>query len=228
MKKFNNVFCKRFGYFNVYVIKGAKGDILIDTGFIGIKRKLKKWLDKFDIKLIILTHAHVDHIWNVAYIKSLYDCEVALGIDDIENLDNTKIITKPYSNKFQLWSKIMSWGMKKFKQAPFEVDYLLRDNDVIDRYGIKLKIISLPGHTNGSIGILYDNYLFCGDALVNRKLKMVEIAYQNQDNMRAEKSVHKILEHRPNLIFMGHDKEAKLEKLENLIKYLNEKNIREP
>ena len=69
MKKIDeNIYMKRLNYFNVYVIKGKDGDILIDTGFIGMKRRLQRFLDKFDIKLIILTHAHVDHSWNAKYL----------------------------------------------------------------------------------------------------------------------------------------------------------------
>ena len=78
-RQYENVYMKRFSYFNVYVIKGKNGDILIDTGFIGMKKSLKKWLDQFNIKLIILTHAHVDHIWNVSYLKKLYNCKVAMA-----------------------------------------------------------------------------------------------------------------------------------------------------
>lgn len=37
-KQIENIYMKRFYYFNVYVIKGKNGDILIDTGFIGIKK----------------------------------------------------------------------------------------------------------------------------------------------------------------------------------------------
>lgn len=213
MKKYDNVYAKRFGYFNVYVIRGTDGDILIDTGFIGIKRSLKKWLDNFNIKLIILTHAHVDHVWNVAYLKQRYNCDVAISSLDVNNLDNTKINTKPCSKKHCGWTKMMAWGMKKFKQEPFEIDYLLKNNEIINKYDLKLKIITLPGHTDGSIGILYKKYLFCGDALVNRKLNRVEIAYQNQDNEKAKKSINKILRHKPELIFVGHDKAIKLDKL---------------
>ena len=43
MKKLNdNIYMKRLNYFNVYVIKGEDGDILIDTGFICMRKKLKK------------------------------------------------------------------------------------------------------------------------------------------------------------------------------------------
>ena len=81
-KQFNNIYMKRFYYFNLYVIKGKNGDILIDTGFICMKKRVKKWLDKFNIKLIILTHVHVDHSWNVKSINDLYKCYVALGAQD--------------------------------------------------------------------------------------------------------------------------------------------------
>ncbi len=133
-KKFNNVYVRKFGYFNLYVIRGKNGDILIDTGFIGMKHKIKKWLKQFD------------------------------------------------------------------------VDIKLKDNQIIRRYGVELKIISLPGHTDGSIGILYKDYLFAGDALVNGGNGM-EIAFQNQDCNAALLSFDKIKKINPAIIFVGHDKE---------------------
>lgn len=211
-KQFGNIYAKRFGYFNVYVIKGKNGDILIDTGFIGIKRNLKKWLDNFNIKLVILTHAHVDHIWNVAYIKDLYNCEIAISEKDFENIDNSKICSKPTKKRYNKWTKLMNWGMRKFIPPKFEVDYLLKDKQIIRRYGLRLKIISLSGHTTGSIGVLYKNHLFAGDALVNRK-KFPEVAYQNQNNDEAKLTYEKIKELSPQIIFVGHDREITIDEL---------------
>jgi len=198
----NEIYSKRFSYFNLYVIRGKDGDVLIDTGFIGMKKKIKKWLDNFNIKLVILTHAHVDHIWNVAYIKKLYDCDIAMGELDIDNIDNSKINPIPSCKKHTRWCNIMKWGMNKFVPEKFDVDFLLKDNQFIDEYGVK--IVSLPGHTNGSIGVLYQNYLFAGDALVNRG--KISIAFQNQDNEKAIDSYNKILGLNPEIIFFGHDK----------------------
>lgn len=213
MRQFDNVFVKRFGYFNVYVIRGNDGDILIDTGFILMKRSLKRWLNQFNIKLIILTHAHVDHIWNVSYIKKLYGCRVCICEDDLINLDNRNIKTYPSSKKYYLWTKLMSLGMKLFVPKKFDIDFFVHDNDIIDEFGLKLKIISLRGHTAGSIGILYKDYLFCGDALVNRW--DVEIAFQNQDNDQARESINKIKKIKPKIIFLGHDREITFDKLES-------------
>lgn len=214
MKKIDNIYMKRIGYFNIYVIKGKDGDILIDTGFICMKRAIKRWLNNFNIKLIILTHAHVDHIWNTSYIKELYNCEVAICKDDITNIDNKNINPMPYKKKYKTWTKIMNYGMNKFKSKEFKIDIELNDNDEINKFDLNLKIISLKGHTNGSIGIVYNNYLFCGDALVNRGKP--SIAFQNQDNDEAYKSLLKILKLKPKLIFVGHDKPIKIEKLEKI------------
>lgn len=210
-KRIDNIYIKNFSYFNLFVIKGENGDILIDTGFIGMRKNLKKWLDKFNIKLIILTHAHIDHIWNTSYIKNLYNCKVALSENDIVNLDNSKINSKPSKKIYKLWTKIMNFGMKKFIPESFDIDIPLKEKQIINQYGVKLNIISLPGHTTGSIGILYKNYLFAGDALVNRG-KKPEIAYQNQNNKQALKSYKKIIQLSPKIIFLGHDKEIVFDK----------------
>lgn len=211
-KRYDNVIMKRFYYFNLYIIKGKKGDILIDTGFICMKKRVKKWLDSFNIKLIIITHVHVDHTWNIKYIKDLYNCEVAIGINDKKNIDNSKIDSIAKSICCQRWTNLMNWGMNKFIPKEYEIDYYLKNNEIINKYGIKLKIISLKGHTTGSIGIKYKDYLFVGDALVNRGSK-VSIAFQNQHPIDAVKSIKKILKEKPEIVFVGHDKEITKDKL---------------
>lgn len=212
-KQIENIYIKRFYYFNLYVIKGKNGDILIDTGFIGMSKKIKRWLDQFNIKLVILTHAHIDHTWNAAYIKKIYNCKIAISKNDIENIDNSKIHSQPSSEIHKRWTKIMNWGMKKFVPKDFKIDYLLRNNQKIKKYGIELEITELPGHTDGSIGIIYKNYLFAGDALVNRR-RHPQIAYQNQNTKAALKTYEKILRISPEIIFVGHDREITLSELQ--------------
>ena len=219
-KIFDNVYMKRFFYFNVYVIKGKCGDILIDTGFICMRKSLKKWLDSFNIKLIILTHAHIDHTWNVAYLKKIYNCDVAIGCLDFENIDNSKIKSQASKRRYKLWTKLMNWGMRKFVPEKFVVDITLKDNQIINKYGIKLRVVNLSGHTRGSIGIIYKDYLFAGDALVNRSINHVDTAYQNQDNESAKESGLKILEISSKVIFVGHDREIYLDKLKKSIDYI--------
>lgn len=219
-KRFGNVYVKRFLYFNVYVIKGKNGDILIDTGFVCMRESLRRWLKKFNIRLIILTHAHADHVWNVAYLKDLYGCEVAMSRKDVKNLNMPFFQSTPVNKRFNAWTKLMHFGMKKFSPDYFNIDFYLKDNQVINRYGIKLRIFNLSGHTEGSIGIKYKDYLFVGDALVNRK-DYIEIAYQNQNHEAALKACKKILKLRPKIIFVGHDNEIAYNKLMNSMEYIS-------
>ena len=223
MKKIdNNIYMKRLNYFNVYVIKGKDGDILIDTGFIGMKKRLKRYLDKFNIKLIILTHAHVDHAWNASYLKDRYNCEILMGKDDLINIDNSNVKSKPSMNRYKLWSSLMNKGMNILKQKEFEPDILVDKDTEFDLYGLNFKIINLKGHTNGSIGILYNNKLFAGDSLVNRKRNYVQIAYQNQNNESATNTFKKIIDLNPEMIYIGHDKPINNDKL--MISYEREFN----
>ena len=213
MKKVTkNIYSKRFGYFNIYIIKGIGGDILIDTGFIGIRRRLKRLLDSFNIKYIILTHAHIDHIWNANYIKKLYNCKIIMGIEDIVNIDNSNIKSKPVNKYYKYRTKLMNYFMRKINPEIFNVDIAIKTDKCLKLCGIELNIITLKGHTNGSIGVLYNDYLFAGDALVNRKW-YIETAYQNQSNEYAVKSALKIIKLKPKLILIGHELPIKYNKL---------------
>ena len=213
MKKIDkNIYSRRFGYFNIYIIKGIDGDILIDTGFFGIKKKLKSLLDNFDIKYIILTHAHIDHIWNTNYIKKIYNCKIIMGKDDVVNIDNSNIKSKPVNKYYKYRTILMNYFMRKFKPEKFNVDITIEKDVFLKLCGIELKIVTLKGHTNGSIGVLYNDYLFAGDALVNRKW-YIETAYQNQSNEYAVKSALKIIKLKPKLILIGHELPIKYNKL---------------
>lgn len=218
-KQYDNIIMKRFLYFNVYVIRGIDGDILIDTGFMGNRRALVKWLESFDIKMIILTHAHIDHVWNVKCLKNIYHCDVAMGEYDVEYLDNTKIHSEPVNRFYKYRTKLMNWGMRTFVPEKFSVDIMLKDEQVVNVAGLNLKIVSLQGHTKGSIGVLYKDYLFAGDALVNRKT-VTEFAYQNQSNREAKQSALKIIELNPKLVFVGHENVITGEKLKKSQNYI--------
>ena len=75
---------------SVYVISGAKGDMLIDTGFSTTSQALIKWISKngYNITDIFITHAHPDHDWNAAKFKKLFNARIWLGKDDLSLIRN--------------------------------------------------------------------------------------------------------------------------------------------
>ncbi len=69
------------------------------------------------------------------------------------------------------------------------------------------------------IGVLYNRYLFAGDALVNRKF-VTEFAYQNQSNQEARQAALKIIELDPKMVFIGHENPITQEKLRKSRNYI--------
>ena len=114
----------------------------------------------------------------------------------------------------------MQYGMDHLKQKEIIIDKTLKDNEIINKYGINFKIYSLKGHTNGSIGILYKDILFAGDAIVNRK-PYIELSYQMQDKISSLKTVDKILKINPNIICVGHERPFKISKLRKSLSKIN-------
>ena len=66
---------------------------------------------------------------------------------------------------------VLSASLKEFSvrsMPEFKPNVLLHSDDSLSDYGIDAHIISLPGHTDGSIGIDVENkHLIVGDALMN-------------------------------------------------------------
>ena len=87
----------------------------------------------------------------------------------------------------------------------FKPNVLLHNDDSLSDYGIDAHIISLPGHTDGSIGIDVDNkHLIVGDALMNMFFPTVSMLYHNRDNML--ESARKISSLGNRMIYFGHGK----------------------
>ena len=65
-RKFGEILYYAQNGITCYVIRGNSGDLLIDTGMPQIWHGLQSWLKQYDIRYVLLTHAHADHDWNAA------------------------------------------------------------------------------------------------------------------------------------------------------------------
>ena len=136
---------------------------LIDSGVAGSDGMILDYIKQAgrnprDIARIILTHSHADHIGGSPALKKQTGCKVAAHIDArpwIENVDR-QYAERPVGNFYDLIG------------GPVEVDSGLKDGDRVDLGdGGTLEIFHTPGHSDGSISLLYnkDSALFTGDAV---------------------------------------------------------------
>lgn len=190
------------GSVNCYVIKGVDGDILIDTGLKKYRDYIEMWLMNYNIKLIILTHGHIDHIQNALYFSKLYNCKIAMSKYDVGLAKNNRIHTLYNIIPMPKLAFLAMTSATRKKCEPFKVDIFLESDCDFSACGIKMHIVGLEGHTRGSIGVLYNNDLYAGDAVIN--LNGLKQDFVAESPKRAKITYEKICNMNVNRILCGH------------------------
>lgn len=102
------------------------------------------------VKVIVLTHGHMDHTGALAEVKEATGAEVAIHANDAPYLQDKH----PMMQMFSRSSKEMP--------AP---DRLLENDDTIDIGELRFRVLHTPGHTPGGISLLGEGVVFTGDTL---------------------------------------------------------------
>ena len=140
---------------NCYMILSDKAAIVIDPGFSSkvVENFLIENADKE--RMILLTHAHFDHIGGAADLRKVADTDITIGENENFALSDTEY---NLSDRFHAHLE------------PFSADILLKDGEEFSVGDINIKTIFTPGHTVGGVSYLIDDVLFSGDTLFNMSI----------------------------------------------------------
>jgi glyoxylase-like metal-dependent hydrolase (beta-lactamase superfamily II) len=103
---------------------------------------------------------------------------------------------------------------KKFTFDKFKPDIYLTDGQSLKEYGLNAKIIHIPGHTKGSLGIITDDgILFAGDTFTNRKKPDTATYIENSNALK--NSMANLKKMNITTIYPGHGKPFEMEQIKH-------------
>jgi hydroxyacylglutathione hydrolase len=203
-----------FGGTNCFLVKNDDAYVLIDTGYPAKCAALENELVNAgcrpgNLKLVILTHGDIDHTGNCAWLQKKYGVKIAmhrgdLGMAETGNMDFNR---KKKSDKYSVFFKMVSLMAFFFKPGKFEAftpDIIIEAEFSLSEYGFDARIVHLPGHSKGSLGLLTSaGDLFCGDLIYNFFNKPGLICYIN-DAADHRASIEKLRKLNIKTVYPGH------------------------
>jgi glyoxylase-like metal-dependent hydrolase (beta-lactamase superfamily II) len=212
---------------NCYLIKTEEGFLLVDTGghltmdkeYTDRYAELKAALEKEgctegSLKAVILTHGDSDHAANVVKIKNDFHPLIAMHEKDLalvqqptldKVMENSRFSSPVNRLVFFLFRKPIRKMMQRVLTdfESFTPDILLGEGEDLSRFGVDARILHLPGHTAGSIGILTaEGELICGDLFANSKVP--QPAPNAMDFSQMRHSINSLIGKNIRYIYPGH------------------------
>lgn len=157
-----------------FVVRGAQGFLLIDTGLPNRERRLLEKLDHLGIepqriRLIVATHGHADHVGCLRAVKDRTTALVAIHRADSHLLRHGLVVVPP---PITTWGRTLALVLRAFRFLgrfeAVEPEIEITEPLGLAQYGITGRIIPTPGHTAGSLSVvLEEGQAFVGDLAVN-------------------------------------------------------------
>lgn len=191
---------------NCYLVTQEDAAILVDTGVKGFENKILGKCEGKQVKLIVLTHGHIDHVQNAVFLAKKLQVPIAMNEQDIPLLKDN--LCREMKAKGVLGNLVRFFSVQSAKTAQmesFEPDILLKEGDKLNEFGVDAEVIELPGHTAGSIGLkVGEDCLLVGDALMNMVSPRNTLLYEEYEE--TIKSAKKIGDMGDRKICFGHGK----------------------
>lgn len=112
------------------------------------------WLSSrgYKVRLLLLTHGHIDHVWDAARIQREHNCRVGYHEE-----------TEPMVTQSEFFAQFgLPWNIE-----PITKGFLIGETDSLELQGIDFQVLLVPGHCPGSLCFLWksERILFGGDVL---------------------------------------------------------------
>ena len=189
-----------------YIVNNGGKAILVDTSSGEGYETVFAECSKYNIQLILLTHVHFDHAENAARLAKHFNVPVALHEADMELFESFD--KQPLKSWGLVGKVVLDMSLKVLRETyvekPENIIYV-KEGDSLASYGIDGRILELPGHTNGSVGLDVEcKHLLVGDALDNWITAATGHLYYDMSALK--RSAARIASLGPRTLYYGHGK----------------------
>lgn len=220
---------------NYYLEPCSNGFLLIDAGWHGKVEKFKNGLKMLgvkpdEIKYILLTHHHHDHVAIVQELKTITNAKLIVHKKQIPYLERgvtNTVDIKQYNRVLRLIDRFTK-PFIKYNYPPITInnyDTIMSDDindNILRNIGVEGKIVSTPGHSNDSVSILLDNgTAYVGDLAMNIKsmkcMSGMPLPIEAEDFEQVKFSIKKLIHLGANLFYPSHGEVITKEMIERVI-----------
>ena len=199
----------RMGIVNCYLVETGTGFVLIDTGASNKREQLERELATTgcmpdNLNLIVLTHGDFDHTGNAAHLRDKFGAKIAMHQADSGMAEHADMFWNRSSGNAII--RFLAPTLFRFRKANrFAPDLHVDEGFDLSEYGFDARVLSIPGHSRGSIGILTaGGDLFCGDLLENTNKPATNSIMD--DPVVCDASIEKLAGLEINMVHPGHGK----------------------
>jgi glyoxylase-like metal-dependent hydrolase (beta-lactamase superfamily II) len=141
---------------NCYIVgsSATRQGMIIDPGAEADKILGTVHETGLSISLIVITHAHIDHVGAIREVQEKTHAQFA-----IHEAEKGFLSTAPMR-------MLTSLGISPVKSPP-RPDRMLKDGDRIDIGDLHFEVLHTPGHSSGGMCLLGHGVVFSGDTLFN-------------------------------------------------------------
>jgi len=150
-------------------------NILFDAGCPNVAKDVFEHFKGREIKALLITHHHEDHVGAANNFKNITDVHAAE--ETIEILKNPPKIPE--------YRKIV-WGQPERIEGLEPIRKVMRFDDV------EVRTIKTPGHSFDHVSYLVDDKIFCGDLVINTSQM---VCMREEDLLKTIESIEKILKY---------------------------------
>lgn len=144
---------------------------------------------KVDVKHILETHAHADHLTSAKYLSHHLYAPVSIG-------KRITQVQRTFAPRYNMLPELLEGSF----------DRLLDDDDTIDLGSYSGQVMHLPGHTPDHVGYVFGKHVFTGDSIFLDPVYTARADFPGGVASSLQSSIEKLMSlPRDYKLFVGHD-----------------------